>query len=207
MKKLYVVFFLLFFTVFSAKALPLVPKLGMQLEVRGGGYLTVSPDEAKNMFDKGVLVGVSLRKSIIPMFKLGIGFDYITLNKDAVSKMKMSSEMQTIVDAASDADFEYKMVPIYLEATFEPPIIPFYVMAGVGTYRSSIKVTVSGNEIYNKSESKMGGFVGAGVKLGLPLLPISFRAGAKYHILKVDKDVMSDNIKAISLEAAVRLNF
>ena len=206
MKKIGVVLILLFSIVFVINASP----LGMELEVRGGGYLTVAPETAKNMFGNGYLIGGSLRKSILPLVKVGVSIDRISFSKDALQYVDMSQEMQDTVNAASDeVDIDYTMLPICGEIMVEPPIIPLYAHAGIGMYRSSIKVTVkdTGDVAYDKSDSKLGGFIGAGTKLGLPMIPISFRAGAKYHILKLEDKALEESMKAISVEAGVRINF
>ncbi len=206
MKKIGLLLILLLSVVFIVNSSP----LGMELEVRGGGYLTVAPESAKNMFGNGYLLGGSLRKSIFPMVKVGVSIDRITFSKDALQYVDMSQEMQETVSSTSDeVDIDYNMLPICGEIMVEPPVVPLYAHAGIGMYRSSIKITVkdTGDVPYDKSDSKLGGFIGAGTKLGLPMIPISFRAGAKYHILKLEDKALEESMKAISVEAGVRLSF
>ncbi len=209
MKRTAIMLLLLMTAAAVALAVPFVPKLGMQAELRGGGYMTVSPKDARGMFGNGILIGGSLRKSILPMLKIGISIDRITLNNnDAVQYADLSPEMQDVVGLIPEGvDIEMNTTPICLEAMFEPPVIPLYFHAGYGIYKTSVTAKYEGVTYYDKKESKWGGFIGAGAKLGLPMMPISFRAGAKYHIMKVDDDAMGDPVKAVSLEAAVRLNF
>jgi len=196
MKRTAIMLLLLMTAAAVALAVPFVPKLGMQAELRGGGYMTVSPKDARGMFGNGILIGGSLRKSILPMLKIGISIDRITLNNnDAVQYADLSPEMQDVVG----------LIPEGVD--IEPPVIPLYFHAGYGIYKTSVTAKYEGVTYYDKKESKWGGFIGAGAKLGLPMMPISFRAGAKYHIMKVDDDAMGDPVKAVSLEAAVRLNF
>ncbi|TYB31497.1 MAG: hypothetical protein FXF47_04045 [Candidatus Mcinerneyibacterium aminivorans] len=204
MKKIVIVLILVLGVIFTANASP----LGMEIEVRGGGYLTVAPESAKNMFGNGYLIGGSLRKSVFPMVKLGLSVDRIAFSKDALQYVDMSTEMQETINAASDeVDVEYTMLPICGELFLDPPLLPLYAHAGVGMYRSSIKVTLkdTGEVAYDEAETKLGGFIGAGTKLGIPMIPISFRAGAKYHILKLEDKALDESMKAISLEAGVRI--
>jgi|MTBAKSStandDraft_2_1061841.scaffolds.fasta_scaffold01345_28 hypothetical protein len=208
MKKVIVILALLLSVSLSARALG--PSLGLQLEVRAGGYMTVSPDEAKNMFGNGFLIGGSLRKAVFPMVKVGLSIDRISLNDNqAVQFADLSAQLQDeLIVVSDDLDIEFTTTPVCLEIMLDPPILPLYAHAGYGLYKS--KVTVkdegSGTLLYDESKSRWGGFLGAGVKMGLPMLPLSFRVGAKYHMLRVDDSAMNDGIKAISVDAGVRLN-
>ena len=208
MKKVIVILALLLSVSLSARALG--PSLGLQLEVRAGGYMTVSPDEAKNMFGNGFLIGGSLRKAVFPMVKVGLSIDRISLNDNqAVQFADLSAQLQDeLIVVSDDLDIEFTTTPVCLEIMLDPPILPLYAHAGYGLYKS--KVTVkdegSGTLLYDESKSRWWGFLGAGVKMGLPMLPLSFRVGAKYHMLRVDDSAMNDGIKAISVDAGVRLN-
>ncbi|HOO60209.1 MAG TPA: outer membrane beta-barrel protein [Candidatus Mcinerneyibacteriales bacterium] len=195
----------------SLPAVALGPSLGMQLEVRAGGYMTVSPEEARNMFGNGFLIGGSLRKAVFPMLKVGLSIDRISLSdNEAVQFEDLSGELQDeITAAAEDLDIEFSTTPVCLEIMLDPPLLPLYGHAGYGLYKSKVTVREegSGTLLYDESKSRWGGFLGAGVKMGLPMLPLSFRVGAKYHMLKVDDSTMEKGIKAISVDAGVRLNF
>lgn len=207
MKKLFIVLVVIISMVSISNAAPLKPSLGMELEVRGGGYMTISPENAKNMFGNGYLIGGSIRKSIFPLIKIGLSVDMIKSSQDSIKEADLSESMSSAVDTTNEnIDVEYNMVPICAEIMVEPPILPLYAHAGVGMYRSKITAEISGQgEVYNESDTKLGGFIGAGTKLGLPFIPISFRAGAKYHILKVKETALEDSMKAISVEAGVRI--
>jgi len=209
MKKMIVILAVLMSLSLSASALG--PSLGMQLEVRGGGYLTVSPKEAKSMFGNGFLIGGSLRKAILPMVKVGLSIDRISLNDNqAVQFADLSTQLQDeLIVVSDDLDIEFTTTPVCLEVMFEPPLLPLYAHAGYGLYKSKVTVREEGTGalLYDESKSRWGGFLGAGVKLGLPMLPLSFRVGAKYHMLKVDDSAMDEGIKAVSVDAGVRLNF
>jgi len=209
MKKIIVI--LALFLSMSLSALALGPSLGLQVEVRAGGYMTLSPEEAKSMFGNGFLIGGSLRKAVFPMVKVGLSIDRISLNDNqAVQFADLSGELQDEISAAvDDLDIEFSTTPVCLEIMVDPPILPLYAHAGYGLYKSKVTVKEegSGTLLYDESKSRWGGFLGAGVKMGLPMLPLSFRVGAKYHMLKVDDSAMNDGIKAVSVDAGVRLNF
>ncbi|HDS02203.1 MAG TPA: hypothetical protein ENN72_00655 [Firmicutes bacterium] len=206
-----IVFVLLTILFLSSSVFAFGPSLGMQAELRGGGYLTLSPKEARNMFGNGFLIGGSLRKSVFPMIKVGISVDRITLSENsAVQFADLSPELQDEFEAlADDFDIEFATTPLCLEIMLEPPVLPLYAHAGYGIYKSTVTVKDqdSGATLYDESKTRWGGFVGAGTKLGLPLLPLSFRVGVRYHMLKVDDSAMDKGIKALSAEAGVRLNF
>ncbi|HMA68587.1 MAG TPA: hypothetical protein VKN74_01845 [Candidatus Mcinerneyibacterium sp.] len=179
--------------------------LGMEIELRGGGYMTLSPETAQNMFGKGFLIGGSIRKSLLPMLKVGLSVDMIGADENAVQYSDLSDEMKEQI--AAESDIEFSLTPICGELMFEPPLLPLYLQAGLGIYRSKLTASVSGSEVYNESSSRFGGFIGAGTKLGFPMIPVSFRAGARYHILKVKDEALEDSINSVSVEAGVRLKF
>ena len=107
MKKLIFVLLSLFFL--SSSVFAFGPSLGVQAELRGGGYMTLSPKEARNMFGNGFLIGASLRKSVFPMIKVGISVDRISLNENsAVQFADLSPELQEEFEAlADDFDIEF----------------------------------------------------------------------------------------------------
>ncbi len=192
-------------------ALPGVPTLGIEVEGRIGAYVTTGPEEAQSLIGNGFLAGGSVRYSLFPMFKVGLSIDSVSLSEDAITYANLPGGVKTLADFAADSfDVEYKLTPVCVEVMFAPPIIPLYVHAGMGVYTNTVtvteKLTGSSNEIYSESESKFGTFIGAGVKFGLPMIPISFRAGARYHMLKGDENV-SDTINAVSMQLAIAVSF
>lgn len=192
-------------------ALPGVPSLGLEVEGRIGAYVTTGPEEAKSALGNGFLAGGSLRYSIFPMFKVGISIDSVSLTEDALTYTTLPAGMKPLANLAADSfDVDYRLTPVCVEIMFAPPIIPIYAHAGMGIYTNSVTVTekISGEnrEIYSESESKFGTFIGAGVKFGLPMIPISFRAGARYHMLKGDENV-TETINAVSMQLAIAVSF
>ncbi len=210
MKKLLFAVLLLAATV-SAYALPGVPTIGIEVEGRVGAYVTTGPDVATSLIGNGFLVGGSVRYGIFPMFKVGISIDNVNLTEEAIQYANLPDGVSVLADAGAEAfDVEYNLTPVCAEIMFTPPLVPFYAHAGIGIYTSSITVTENltggSNEIYSESQSKFGSFIGAGVKFGLPMIPISFRAGARYHMLKAD-DTVSGTINAVSIQFAVAVSF
>lgn len=179
----------------------------VEIEGRIGAYITTGPEEATSVIGNGFLAGGSMRYTVIPMFKVGISVDTIGMTESTLTSTTLPKGIKPYADLAADSfDVDYRLTPICAELVFVPWIIPAYANIGVGMYTNSVTVTerISGEnrEIYSKSESKFGGFIGAGVRFGVPHLPISLRAGARYHFLKGD-DKVTDTINAVSLQLAI----
>ncbi len=208
MKKLLAVLILVT-AVSSAFALQILSTV--EIEGRIGANITTGPDEATSVLGNGFLAGGSLRYTVIPMFKVGISVDTVSITESTFTRMNLPEGMKPFADLAAESfDVEYRLTPICAELIFVPWIIPAYANIGIGIYTNSVtvseKISGSDKEIYSSSGSKFGGFIGVGVRFGVPMLPISLRAGARYHLLKGD-DTFTDTINAVSLQVAIAVLF
>lgn len=204
MKKLLIaIAFLLSFS--SVVALQILSTV--EIEGRVGANIITGPEDATSVMGNGFLCGGSLRYTVIPMFKVGISIDTVTLSDSTLTGTTLPNGIKSFADIAAESyNVEYRLTPICAELIFIPWILPAYATIGVGMYTNSVIVTErnssSDKEIYNNSENKFGGFIGAGVRFGLPRLPISLRAGARYHLLYGD-DRITDTINAVTFQFAI----
>lgn len=183
------------------------------IEIRGGLLISAAPDAAVDMFGSGLSWGITVRKEFLPMFKLGIGFDSIFMLQDVKKSELTDSVINSFVDLDSDKyDIDYRMVPIFIEGMLDFPVV--YAVAGVGIYPTWIDIDEiytdeygeeAKKEIYSKANTRFGTFIGGGLRYDVDGVIVRF--GMRYHVLKVHKEIMNNNISAFSADIALELTF
>lgn len=183
------------------------------IEIRGGLLISAAPDAAVDMFGSGLSWGITVRKEFLPMFKLGIGFDSIFMLQDVKKSELTDSVINSFVDLDSDKyDIDYRMVPIFIEGMLDFPVV--YAVVGVGIYPTWIDIDEiytdeygeeAKKEIYSKANTRFGTFIGGGLRYDVDGVIVRF--GMRYHVLKVHKEIMNNNISAFSADIALELTF
>lgn len=184
------------------------------IEIRGGVLISAAPDAAVDMFGSGLSWGITVRKEFLPMFKLGIGFDSVFMLQSGIQQSDLTDVViNSYVTLDSDKyDIDYRMVPIFIEGMLDFPVV--YAVAGVGIYPTWIDIDEiyideygeeAKKEIYSKANTRFGTFIGGGLCYDVDGVIVRF--GVRYHVMKVQKEIMNNNVSAFSADIALEFNF
>ncbi len=184
------------------------------VEIRGGLLVSAAPDTAVDMFGSGLSWGISVRKEFMPMLKLGVGFDSVFMMQSGIARSDLTDAViNAFVGLDNERyDVDYRMLPIYVEGMLDFPVI--YAVAGMGIYPTWISIQelyIDDNgddaerEIYSNARTRFGTFFGGGIRFEVDEMIIRF--GLRYHVMKVHKEIMDNNISAFSADIGIEMNF